>query len=114
MADAPWESPKEALYLAHSIRDSLIGGNSLKTQREAVRHRALGIIDRMLGSAAGELKRLQQEFSDPRMTYPSRSKMRQEAIHKCIDATAHQVYFACDAFDNFEDNRNAQPKSYHR
>ena len=65
IADAPWESPKEALYLAHSIRDSLIGGNSLKPQQEAVRHCALGIIDRMLGSATGELKHLRQEFSDP-------------------------------------------------
>jgi hypothetical protein len=41
-------------------------------------------------------------------------KMRQEAIHKSIDVIAHQVYFACGAFDNFEDNRNAQPKSCHR
>jgi hypothetical protein len=106
VVDAPWENPDVALHLAHSIRDDLTRGpsNPAEPQQESVRQRALGIIDRILASTTKELKRLRQEFSGPLADLPSEIQARLKVIHNCIDAIAHQIFFAAGAF-NLQQNQ---------
>jgi hypothetical protein len=101
IVDTPWENPEIASHLAHTIRDDLTRGPTSPSdpEQDAVRGRAFLIINRLLESSTTELKRLREEHTGSLNSIPQEVQARVKGIHKCIDAIAHQVYFASGAFD---------------
>jgi hypothetical protein len=101
VVDTPWETPEIASHLAHTIRDELTRGPTSPSnpEQDAVRGRAFSIINRLLESSTTELKRLREEYTGSLDSIPQEVQARVKVIHECIDAVAHQVYFASGAFD---------------
>jgi len=101
VVDAPWDYSETASHLAHTIRYELIRGPTSPSdpQQDAVRKRAFLIINRLLQSSTTELNRLCEEYKDSPNSIPQEIQARIKVIRQCVDAIAHQVYFASGAFD---------------
>lgn len=119
IATNPSRYRNEAPYLlAHRQALTHSSTNRSESEKDAIRHRALNLIGKLLHSAIQEFRGLEQQHSGiPSGNWPSEDLERAKSLARLIDHIGSEVYFSSGAFKrhgNIEEDEVLSPKQVER
>jgi|GEM_PF-449171 len=103
IASNPATYPRESRHLLIQIRNPLTNGpiHPPDPVQDAIRQRAMSLLELLLHSAGDELHRMQRRFSNVSSNeWPSQELERARSLATLIDSMGTEVYFASGAYDS--------------
>lgn len=99
----PRSFPKEAHCVLYSFRDALTHGpvSPPDPKADAIRQRAISILERILHSALEGWNALKQSYDgSPINQWPQEDQDQAKSLLRLIDGVANEIYFASGAFED--------------